>query len=213
MSQPKRNLAESPFFAAMGRLGDMTELGLLWLLCSLPLITVGASTAAAFAVADKMAAREDASVRRGFFAAFRRDWRFASRVWLVLAPAGAVIAADYAIGLARSGAAGGALIAAAAVLGLVWLCAFGGGFALLGRFAYTSVPRLLRDGVMLCAANPKAALVWLAAVLCMPALRIVLPSVYAYLRPLWLLFGGGAAIAAFAYAVRPAFVRLENRKR
>ena len=47
----KRNLAESPFFAAMGTLGDVVFLSVLWLIFSLPLVTVGASTTAAFAVA------------------------------------------------------------------------------------------------------------------------------------------------------------------
>lgn len=211
MSNPKRNIADSPFFAFMGFLGDVIHLNLLWLVCCLPLVTAGAATTAAFAVAGKMAARQDYFVRRDFLAAFRRDWRFATRVWLALVPAGAVIAADYQIGLANPGSLGGGLIALAAVLAMVWLCAFGGVFALLGRFTYNRTGLLLRDGVLLCAANPKATLLWLALVLALPLLRAAAPPVYFYLLPPWTLVGGGAAITAFSFALRPYFARLERK--
>lgn len=211
MSNPKRNITDSPFFAAMGFLGDVVVLNLLWLVFCLPLVTAGAATTAAFSVAGKMAARQDYFVRRDFWAAFKRDWRLATRAWLLLVLAGAVIVTDYRIGLANPGSLGGGLIALAAVLGVVWLCALGGGFALLGRFAYGRAGSLLRDGVLLCAANLKAALVWLALVLAMPLLRLCAAPVYYYLLPPWTLVGGGAAITAFAFALRPAFVKLENK--
>jgi len=211
MSNPKRTLSDSPFFAVMGFLGDVVYLHLLWLLCCLPLVTVGAATTAAFAVADKMAAKQDYFVRRDFFAAFQRDWRLATRTWVALAAAGAVIAADYQIGLANPGVLGGGLIAVAAALGIGWLCAFGGSFALLGRFTYTGLRPLLRDGLMLCVTNPGAAFLWLALVLLMPFLRLALPPLYYYLLPPWTLFGGGMAAVAFAFALRPAFARLETK--
>ena len=43
--------------------------------------------------------------------------------------AAAIIVGDYQIGLANPGGLGGFLIAAAAAMGLIWLCTFGGCFA------------------------------------------------------------------------------------
>lgn len=71
MDDNKQDLANSPFFRVMGCIGDCAALSVLWLVCSLPIITVGASTSAAFSVAGKLAAKEEHFVWKGFFSAFR----------------------------------------------------------------------------------------------------------------------------------------------
>ena len=63
------------FFRAMGVVGDWAIVSVLWLVCSLPIITAGASTLALFAVAHKMAAKQDYTAARDFFRAFKRDFR------------------------------------------------------------------------------------------------------------------------------------------
>lgn len=211
MDNNKRDLSNVPFFRAMSHLGDCVALSVLWLVCSLPVITLGASTTAAFSIAGKLAAKEDYSLWRGFFRSFRRDFAIATRAWLPLALVALVIVGDYQIGLANPGNLGGFLIAAAAAMCVVWLCAFGGCFALLGRFQYGRAADALKDGLTLCIANPKAALVWLAVLLFMPALYLLVPPLFYYLRLPWLFVGGGAAIVVFSYAIRPAFTRLEKK--
>lgn len=211
MENNKQDLGNIPFFRAMSNIGDCVGLSVLWLVCSLPIVTLGAATGAAFSVAGKMAAGEDHFVWKGFFSAFRRDFAIATRVWLPMALIAAVIAADYQIGLANPGQLGGFLIAAAAAMGLVWLCAFGGCYALLGRFSYCKAAHALKDGLVLCIANPKATVVWLAAVLMMPALYLFVPPLFYYLRLPWLFVGGGTAIVAFSHAIRPAFIKLEKK--
>ena len=37
---------DSPFFNLMSKLGDLMLLNLMWIVCSLPIVTVGASTTA-----------------------------------------------------------------------------------------------------------------------------------------------------------------------
>ena len=39
---------DNPFFRFMGKLGDLVILSVLWLLCCLPVVTIGASTTALF---------------------------------------------------------------------------------------------------------------------------------------------------------------------
>lgn len=45
---------ESPLYKFMNRLLDMIKLNFLWILCSLPIITMGAATTAAFTITLKM---------------------------------------------------------------------------------------------------------------------------------------------------------------
>ena len=39
---------DNPIWRFMGRLGDMIVLNLLWLVCSIPVVTIGASTTALY---------------------------------------------------------------------------------------------------------------------------------------------------------------------
>ena len=57
----------------MVRFTDCVKLNFLWLLCSLPLVTFGASTAAAFSVSMKMLKDEEGHIGADFFKAFREN--------------------------------------------------------------------------------------------------------------------------------------------
>lgn len=205
-------LNDLPFFRIMGFVGDVFLLNLCWLVGCLPLVTIGASTTAAFSVAGKMAARQDYRVLGDYGRAFRRDFALATRTWLVLAVAGVLIFVEWQIGLAHAGTWSNVMIAAGTALGVVWLSAAGVGFALLGRYSYRRWADVLRDGLRVSLGCPAAALVWLAGMLLLPVLAAVLPLLFWYLLPLWLLLGGGGVIVATAFLLRPAFARLENRK-
>lgn len=59
----KKTNIDSPFYRTMGKIGDLLFANLLWLVCCLPIITAGASTPGLFTVVNKMAAKEDYTVR------------------------------------------------------------------------------------------------------------------------------------------------------
>lgn len=69
-------------------------LNILWFLCCLPIVTAGASTTALFYVTLKMAKDEEGNVTRSFFRAFRRNFRKATVIWLILLALGIVLALD-----------------------------------------------------------------------------------------------------------------------
>lgn len=69
-------------------------LNVLWLICSLPVVTVGASTSALFAVSLKMVRDEEGDVTRAYFRAFKRNFRQATKVWIPLLLAGVLIVLD-----------------------------------------------------------------------------------------------------------------------
>ena len=61
------------FFARMNRLSDLTVLGVLWFVTSLPVITLGASSTALYYAAAKTIRYEKGSPAREFFRSFRRN--------------------------------------------------------------------------------------------------------------------------------------------
>ena len=75
---------DNPVFSFMGKLGDVVLLNLTWLLCCVPVATIGASTTALFYVARKICLDEDYRVWHDFFHSFRANWKQATGLWLVL---------------------------------------------------------------------------------------------------------------------------------
>ena len=80
----KKTNIDSPFYRTMGKIGDLVFANVLWLLCCLPIVTAGASTLGLFTVVNKMAAKEDYTVRTDFFKAFKRDFKQGTALWLVV---------------------------------------------------------------------------------------------------------------------------------
>lgn len=85
---------DSKFSQAMLQFCYACWLNLLWLVCSLPIVTLGASTTALYYVMLKLAHGEDVNVTSLFFQSFRREIRQATILWLILLAAGLFLAAD-----------------------------------------------------------------------------------------------------------------------
>lgn len=64
---------DGPLYQFFSRLLDMIKLNFLWLLFSLPIITIGASTAAAFSITLKMVDEREGYIAKQFFTAFKAN--------------------------------------------------------------------------------------------------------------------------------------------
>ena len=66
---------DSKFSQILLRLCKSCCLNLLWFICSIPIVTIGASTTALYYVSFKIVKDEDRSLTRMFFRAFRENFR------------------------------------------------------------------------------------------------------------------------------------------
>lgn len=66
---------EGGIYKFMTRLWDMIKLNFLWLICSLPIVTIGVSTIAAFTITLKMVEEKEGYVARAFFKAFKANFK------------------------------------------------------------------------------------------------------------------------------------------
>lgn len=64
---------DGPLYQFFSRLLDMIKLNFLWILFSLPVVTIGASTAAAFAVTLKMVDEREGYIAKQFWNAFKAN--------------------------------------------------------------------------------------------------------------------------------------------
>ena len=66
-----------------GKIFDTLVLGLLFLVCSIPIVTIGASATALYYAYDKVIRREEGYVVKAFFHSFKMNFKQATILWLV----------------------------------------------------------------------------------------------------------------------------------
>ena len=111
---------ESRFSQWMLRISYACCLNVLWFICSLPIVTIGASTAALYYVSLKIVRGEEGRVFSSFFHSFRENFRQATVIWLILLATGAFLGFDgYIAAHLRASSSGGAAVFWTIVLALI----------------------------------------------------------------------------------------------
>ena len=91
------------FFRAIGRIIDVCWLNILWVLTSLPIITIGASTTALYYTSMKMIRNEAGYVSSDFFRSFKDNFKQSTIIWLLLLLVTMILVCDYRFWGARAG--------------------------------------------------------------------------------------------------------------
>lgn len=117
----------SPFMTLVGRIALLVLMNLCWLLCSLPVVTAGASTAALYTVLLRLPELSFDTAFKAFFHAFAHRMKTATLLWIPYLAAGALLVLDWRVlsaqGLADNFGVNVLLLLAAAVycFSLQWL--------------------------------------------------------------------------------------------
>lgn len=74
---------ENKFWNFMGKVADVACMSILWLITSLPVITIGASTAAFYSFTLDAVQDEEGHVWQSYFSAFRQNFKKATILWLL----------------------------------------------------------------------------------------------------------------------------------
>lgn len=189
--QPMSNSAfrpDSPLMRAIGRVGDLALVNILFLLCSIPVVTIGASAAALYTVSFQMVRGEDKQIAKTFFSAFRRNFWQATLLTVLFLLLGAGLFLDLRVMQANPTAfplvfwVGSGLLALAAAITLPVA------FALQARFD-NSVWRTLKNAFVLAVTHPLTAL-FAAALTLLPLGLLLFAPYYLLLSSIfWFLFG------------------------
>lgn len=187
---------------------DLILVNILWLICSLPVITIGASTAALHSVVRKMATCEYYTVWRGFWHGFRENWKQGTAVALILGLVLGISWFDFTVGLHSPGLTG----IACQLLGVLGLIA--GVFTLSLAFPVLTRYRLplktvLKNAFLLSIANPHIVLAGLAAAALFPALGSLRINLLIIAVPGELLLGVGLPALVQQLLMRKVYARLE----
>lgn len=207
-----RNLfnPDNPFMRFLSRVGEMIMVNFFFLICSVPIVTCGASLAALHKVTQNIALDGDKGVVKTFFLAFRDNFKQATVVWLLVLLFFAGMVCNWLLMTAYT--TGVALFVCKCIVGVLSvlvlsLCAYI--FPLIARYENTLKEHFVNAGVLMIVKLPRTlAMVLLNA----------LPAIIAYFSlPLffkmlifWLLLGFAFASYIASTLLTPVFRELEN---
>ena len=86
---------DNPVMRFLDKMADLIILNILFIVCGIPIITLGASATAMCYVTLKMRDKEEGSVFRNFFRAFRQNFAQATLIWIILMALAGFLLADY----------------------------------------------------------------------------------------------------------------------
>ncbi len=85
---------DAPLMRLITKITTSVYLNILWFLCSLPIVTIGASTTALFYVSQKMVRDEEGRITAAFFRSFKENFKQATIIWMILLLLGIVLGVD-----------------------------------------------------------------------------------------------------------------------
>lgn len=86
---------DNPIMKFLTVMSDIIIVNLLFMVCSIPLFTIGASLTGLYRVTLKMMQGREGFVTRTFFEGFKDNFKQATIIWLILACFGGVLYVDY----------------------------------------------------------------------------------------------------------------------
>lgn len=85
---------DNPIWRFVGKVGDMIILNVLWMVCCIPIITIGASTTALYYCTLKIVRDEENGNFRMFFKSFKENLAQSTIIWMIMLAAGIVLGFD-----------------------------------------------------------------------------------------------------------------------
>lgn len=101
---------------------DIVLFHVLWIIFSLPVVTIGASTTALYYCCMKRIRRDEGYITRNFIQAFKSNFKQSTLIWLLILLVGAILFTDLRIGMAAGGVVGKFMLISCSILLIPFLC-------------------------------------------------------------------------------------------
>lgn len=124
---------DSKYYRVVEKAVSLIGLNLLWIIFSLPVVTIGAASCALYDTAVRIASDTEGGIAKNFLAVFCRKWTQALRLWLVLLGAGAGLLFNLSFWRGQEGVVPEVMTGAVVMLSVFWLFLTVYGIALAAR--------------------------------------------------------------------------------
>jgi uncharacterized membrane protein YesL len=172
---------DSPFMNFLNKVADIMILNILFIIFSIPVFTIGASFSAAYYMGFKMVKDEETYIVKGFWKAFKENFKQATLIWIIVMIVAAILFCDYRIimysGIEFAQWTKTAMVAVTVVL----LLGFSFVFPMQARYANT-VKNTIKNGFLMALSHVPTAfvinLIYAVPVLVLYFLPQSLPAVF-----------------------------------
>ncbi len=196
---------DSPLVNFLNKVADILILGVVFMIACIPVITAGAAFTAAYYMGFKMVKNEETYIIKGFFKAFKDNFKQATIIWIFVLLLFGVIMADYRI-ILYSGVAFASWIRIAmvsvslvAALGVVFL------FPLQARFQNT-VKHTIKNAFLMALSHLPSAILLILIYAVPYFLLWLVPQIF----PLVFLLGFGGIFYFKSFVLLRVFRKYEN---
>lgn len=208
-----RNLfnLDNPVVQFLARVGDLIIVNVLFLICCVPVVTIGASISAMHKVTQAIAFDEDNGIAKTFFRGFRENFKQATLVWLMMLVFAVSMGCNYLI-IVGFTVGNTALIlkwvlvifGALVVILAAWM------FPLMARYQNTLRQHAMNALILAVVKLPRT--VGLVVLSLLPVLIAVL-SIQTFLTTLifWLALGFGFTSYMSGVLLKPVFREMEDK--
>ena len=203
----RKNKLASSLGAFLRVLCDLMVLNVLWLICCIPVITVGPATSALCCVSLKLARGEPTATVRTFFEALKQNFVQALLLGLIGLAGFAVAVVDWLFALSQQGSLRtlyfvvGVIVSAVVLAYWAWVFALNAGFE-------NSLRGTIKSGLSLAFVEPgKTLLIWIAFAIPVLCFLFLPEAVVIYIGWAYILF----AVSAPAYIAARSQVKVFSR--
>ena len=203
----RKNKLASTLGAFLRVLCDLMVLNVLWLICCIPVITVGPATSALCCVSLKLARGEPTATVRTFFEALKQNFVQALLLGLIGLAGFAVAVVDWLFALSQQGSLRtlyyvvGVIVSAVVLAYWAWVFALNAGFE-------NSLRGTIKSGLSLAFVEPgKTLLIWIAFAIPVLCFLFLPEAVVIYIGWAYILF----AVSAPAYIAARSQVKVFSR--
>lgn len=185
---------------------NLFVLNICFILCCLPVITIGAAISAMYAVF--LNDFRESGVLRKFFGAFAENFKQATVIWLIFMALAAVLAANWYYLLTYSLGGNGLLLAVAAVVSVLYLSVVSFAFALQAK--YENSPLQTMKNALILSIGKFFSGVLMSFVNLFPVIMFVVDlDVFVNVVAIWIPLGFALQIQINALIVRRVFRKLQ----
>lgn len=204
---------ESPMMQMLTKAGDMILLNVMFLICCIPVITIGASIAAMHKMMQEIVYDTDSGTFKGFFRAFKANFKQATILWIIILLIILSLGCDALLIITFFSGSESVkwMLILLAVLGGLVCCVAAYMIPLIVRYENTLRQHLTNAAVLAIIKLPRT--IGLVALNLMPLILLTI-SLNAFLQTLifWVVVGFAFTTYMEVVLLKPVFAELEGDK-
>lgn len=179
---------DSPVMRFLGRVGDILLLNIVFVVTSIPVITIGTALSALYTVAMKLVRGEDPAIIKEYLKAYKRNFKPATICWLFMAVIGVLLFVDFRLVAVFSGTAYTVMRLLLAMILGIWLLTFLYLFPYIARFENT-ILNSMKNELFLSVAHIPSTLMMLGVAIGLLIITLFTSKTFVIGTILWTFFG------------------------